>query len=110
MTFWLDKQLLPFLAPWIAERFGVACHSVVDLPVDRGDDEDIFLKARQLSANIISKDSDFVDLVNRLGKPPQILWITCGNRSNALMRELLISSFPQAMSLLAAGEAVVELA
>jgi predicted nuclease of predicted toxin-antitoxin system len=110
MTFWLDEQFSPFLAPWIEERFGVSCHSVVNLPVDRGDDEDIFLNARRLNAIIISKDSDFVDLVNRLGHPPQIIWVTCGNRSNALMRELFISTFSQAIELMSKGEPVVELA
>ena len=82
----------------------------MSLPVDRGSDEDIFLSARTAGAVIVSKDSDFVDLVNRLGQPPQILWITCGNRSNAHMKELLVKSFSQAMSLLAEGGAIVEIA
>jgi len=110
MTLWLDEQLSPLLAPWMEATFGVHCHSVVNLPVDRGNDQDIFLKARHDGATIISKDSDFVDLVNRFGQPPQIVWVTCGNRSNALMKELLISTLPKVMELLAAGEPVVELA
>ncbi|MDR3691389.1 MAG: DUF5615 family PIN-like protein [Fimbriimonas sp.] len=110
MTFWLDEQFSPFLAPWIEERFGVRCHSVVNLPVDRGNDLDIFLTARKSATIIVSKDSDFVDLVNRLGQPPQILWVTCGNRSNASMKDLLKNAFPQAIALLAGGEPIVELA
>ena len=110
VTFWLDEQISPLLAPWIEEQFGLTCHSVVNLLVDRRDDQDIFLSARQLGAIIISKDSDFVDLVNRLGQPPQILWVTCGNRSNNQMKELLIKALPQAIELLAAGEPLVELA
>jgi len=110
MTFWLDEQLSPLLAQWISEHFGVNCQSVVNLPVDRENDEDIFLYARQLNAIIVSKVSDFVHLVSRLGQPPQILWVTCGNRSNALIKELLLRAFPQAMALLAEGEPIVELA
>jgi len=110
MTFWLDEQFSPYLAQWIEAHFGVICCSVVNLPVDRGDDEDIFLSARELGAIIVSKDSDFADLVNRLGQPPQILWVTCGNRSNVLMKELLIRTFPQAIELLTIGEPIVELA
>ncbi|MDF5718318.1 MAG: DUF5615 family PIN-like protein [Rhizonema sp. NSF051] len=30
---------------------------------------------------MITKDSDFVDLVDRLGTPPQIIWLTCGDTS-----------------------------
>ncbi len=110
MTFWLDEQISPLLAPWIQEIFGVTCHSVVNLPVDRGDDADIFQSAGRMGAVIVSKDSDFVDLVNRLGQPPQVLWVTCGNRSNSSMKELLMLAFPEALRLLAAGEPIVELA
>jgi predicted nuclease of predicted toxin-antitoxin system len=35
---------------------------------------------------IMTKDSDFVDLVCRLGVPPQILWLTCGNVTNRNLR------------------------
>jgi predicted nuclease of predicted toxin-antitoxin system len=37
----------------------------------------------------MTKDSDFVDLVERLGPPPQIIWLTCGNTSNLRLREIL---------------------
>ena len=110
MTLWLDEQLSPLLAPWIEKQFGVACESVVDLPVDRTNDEDIFLSARDLRAVIVSKDSDFVDLVNRLGAPPQLIWVTCGNRSNAFMKELLIAAFPLAIEVIRSGEPIVEIA
>lgn len=84
--------------------------SVVDLPVDRASDEDIFRMARDLSAVIISKDSDFVDLVRRLGAPPRLIWVTCGNRSNALLKELFLAALPQATELIRSGEPIVEIA
>ena len=31
---------------------------------------------------MITKDRDFVELLGRLGPPPKIIWITCGNTSN----------------------------
>ncbi|MFH1872825.1 MAG: DUF5615 family PIN-like protein [Pseudomonadota bacterium] len=37
-------------------------------------DGKIFNAARQAGTVIISKDSDFVDLVSRHGIPPQLLW------------------------------------
>jgi len=51
-----------------------------------------------------------VDLVARLGPPPQILWLTCGNTSNAFLREVLREAWPRIAELLAAGEPLVELA
>jgi predicted nuclease of predicted toxin-antitoxin system len=57
----------------------------------------------------MTKDRDFVDLVNRHGAPPQILWVTCGNTSNARLREILSAAFPDARQLLEAGEQLVEI-
>jgi predicted nuclease of predicted toxin-antitoxin system len=58
---------------------------------------------------IMSKDSDFVDLVCRLGAPPQILWLTCGNVTNRNLRELLTATLPEAIEQLQQGELVVEI-
>lgn len=57
----------------------------------------------------MSKDEDFRLLAERLGPPPQILWITCGNTSNARLREILTKSLPAAIDLLRRGEPLVEI-
>ncbi len=111
MKIWLDAQLPPALAPWIANSFGVDCHAVRDLGLRDADDQTIFHSARSAGQVVIlSKDSDFVDLVLRLGPPPQILWLTCGNVTNRRLRALLDQVFPDALRLLDAGDAVIELA
>jgi len=70
----------------------------------------IFQKARQQGVVIMSKDSDFVDMVLRFGVPPQLLWVTCGNVTNQRLQNLLAQIFPRAQELLVSGEAVVEIA
>ena len=57
----------------------------------------------------MTKDSDFVLLQDRLGTPPQVLWLTCGNTSNARLRQLLHNLLPTALALLRAGEDLVEI-
>lgn len=57
----------------------------------------------------MTKDSDFVDLVCRLGIPPQIIWLTCGNVTNRNLRQLLTTTFPDALERLRDGEAIVEI-
>lgn len=57
----------------------------------------------------MTKDSDFVDLVDRLGVPPQIIWLTCGNTSNARLREILSLTLPEALEILSSGERLVEI-
>ena len=48
-------------------------------------------------------------LVDRLGVPPQIIWLTCGNTSSARLREILGSVLPAALELLRSGEHLVEI-
>ena len=57
----------------------------------------------------MTKDSDFVDLVCRLGTPPQIIWLTCGNVTNLYLRQILIVTLPDALERLRQGEMIVEI-
>lgn len=72
-------------------------------------DLDIFQAARAANAVIMTKDSDFIDLVCRLGTPPQILWLTCGNVTNRNLRRLLTATLPEAIEQLQQGEMIVEI-
>ena len=72
-------------------------------------DLEIFKAAREANVTVISKDSDFVELAKRLGPPPQLVSLTCGNASNRRLRELFKKSFPDACKLLEAGAPVVEI-
>jgi predicted nuclease of predicted toxin-antitoxin system len=106
---WIDTQLSPALARWISETFGVAAHAVRDLGLREAKDLVIFHAAREAGAVVMSKDSDFVLLLERFSPPPQVLWVTCGNTSNARMREILRKSLPEARVRLEQGEPLVEI-
>jgi predicted nuclease of predicted toxin-antitoxin system len=106
---WIDAQLSPALARWMSETFGVTAHVVRDLGLRDAKDVPIFHAAREAGAVIMSKDSDFVLLLERFGPPPQILWVTCGNTSNAWLRDVLRKSFPEARARLEQGEPLVEI-
>ncbi|MGC2602222.1 MAG: DUF5615 family PIN-like protein [Rhodomicrobium sp.] len=108
-TVWVDVQLPPSLAPWLRERYNVSAFSLRDLGLRDAEDIEIFKAARLQNALLISKDGDFVDLVQRLGTPPQLVWVTCGNVINANLKEIFSAVFADALNLLQAGEAVVEI-
>ncbi len=57
----------------------------------------------------MTKDIDFVRLLELHGPPPQILWVTLGNTSNARMREVLERTLSRAVALLESGEPLVEI-
>lgn len=109
MKLWLDAQLPPALAAWITVTFGIDTQSVRDLGLREAKDPQIFQAARDAETVVMTKDSDFVELVERLGSPPQVLWITCGNTTNARLKQILVKCFPPAIQLLQQGEPVVEI-
>jgi len=110
VTFWIDAQLSPALAPWINDAFeDIEAISVRRLGLRDAEDEEIYAAAREAAAVVMSKDHDFVEMVLRHGSPPQLLWITCGNTSNARMRSILMHALPDAMALLRQGEQIVEI-
>jgi predicted nuclease of predicted toxin-antitoxin system len=109
MTIWVDAHLSPAIATWITNTFEIEAIALRDLGLRDAEDVDIFAAAQAQGAIVLTKDSDFVDLVERLGPPPQIIWLTCGNTSNAKLREILSKTLPKALELLAAGEALVEI-
>jgi predicted nuclease of predicted toxin-antitoxin system len=110
MTFWLDAHLDPNLAAWLGARFGVSAKHVKELALDRATDREIFDAGRRFGAIVIvSKDSDFVDLVTLLGAPPQVLRLTFGNLSTVAAQAVLAKSFPDAMKLLESGAPWVDI-
>ena len=57
----------------------------------------------------MTKDSDFVDLAERLDAPPKIIWLTCRNISNIRLKEILSVTLLNAIEFLEAGEKLVEI-
>jgi predicted nuclease of predicted toxin-antitoxin system len=109
MIIWLDAQLPPSVAAWITATFGVEAHAVRDLGLRDARDPQVFQAAGAARAVVMTKDSDFVELLQRLGPPPKVLWVTCGNTSNARLREVLQLELAAAIGRLEAGEALVEI-
>ncbi len=108
-TIWIDAQLPPAITTCITDTLGISAIALRDLDLRDAEDLEIFEAAKAQDAVIMTKDSDFVDLVNRLGTPPQIIWLTCGNTSNARLREIFTSTLQEALKLLEAGETIVEI-
>lgn len=72
-------------------------------------DPSIYQAARDAAAVVMTKDSDFAELLGRLGPPPQVLWVTSGNTSNVRLREIPARVLPAALKLLEQGEPLVEI-
>ena len=109
MTIWLDAQLSPAIATWIRLQYGMSAVALRDLGLRDATDREIFFAARVADAVVMTKDSDFVSLLEKHGPPPKVIWLTCGNTSNAGLKEILIGTLEKALELLQAGERLVEI-
>ena len=109
MIVWIDAQLPPALVLWFRDGASIQAHAVRDLGLRDTPDHKIFAAARQHGYVIMSKDIDFVELVTRLGPPPQIVRVTCGNVTTAAMISILEKGWTDVARLLAAGEPLIEI-
>ena len=109
MTIWIDAQLSPAIAAWIAHTYGIPALAVRDIGLRQAKDKIIFDAARAANVVVMTKDSDFVELLERHGPPPKVLWVTCGNTSNLKLQEILSHTLSDALELLERGESLVEI-
>ncbi len=109
MKLWLDAQLPPRLADWLNQTFGIEAAALRDLGLRDASDRRIFAAAREANVVLVSKDIDFVNLIQELGPPPKLLWVTCGNVSNARLEIVFTATFERACELLREGRTVVEI-
>lgn len=109
MTIWIDAQLSPAISFWIESNFAVTAFALRDLGLRDAEDEEIFPAAKKANAVGITKDSDFISLLEKQGSPPKIIWLTCGNTSNANLKNILSATLQDAIDLLEKGEELVEI-
>jgi predicted nuclease of predicted toxin-antitoxin system len=106
---WVDAQLSPAIARWLRDTLGLDASALREIGLRDADDEEIFAAARNDNAIVMTKDADFILLLERLGPPPKIILLTCGNTSNAHLKTILRSTLTDAMELLNSGDDIVEI-
>lgn len=110
MKLWVDAQISPTIATWINRTFeGIEAKSVRSLGLRDAPDPLIYERAKAANVVVMGKDDDFIDLIQNQGTPPTFIWVTCGNTSNAKLREILKYALPKAKELLESGEVIVEI-
>lgn len=109
MILWLDAQLPPTLAIWLSATFSIKAVALRDIGLRDAEDSNIHQLAKIAGAIILSKDSDFVELVERMGAPPHLIWLRCGNLTNPALEVLLSTTLRDALDQIQAGAPIVEI-
>ena len=106
MRFLIDAQLPPGLCGWFAGK-GFPAQHVTDNLGGQTPDRLVAEFAVSSAWILVTKDDDF-----RLRFPPvdyQLVWLRCGNITNAALRLWLDARWPEAAARLEAGDRLVEL-
>ncbi len=110
IAIWIDAQISPVIATWIDQNYEeIGAKPVRDVGLRDAEDEEIFEAAREADVIVMSKDSDFTELLERNGPPPKVIWLTCGNTSNQKLRKILRRMLRPVVKILEGSEAIVEI-
>jgi len=109
MTIWVDAHISPRLASWINEKIPYEAYSLRRIGLRDANNREIYEAARSADAVIISKDSNFLDLIGKYGSPPRLIYLRCGNTTNQRLREILGVHLQNAMQQPSEGETVLRL-
>lgn len=98
---WLDTNISPIIAKWMMDHTGMTVKSSYSLAFKETQDIDIY-NAAKAYGNIIlvSKDSDFSELISRLGAPPKLVNIKFGNSDNKRLWSILQPKIIEVINLL----------
>ena len=88
MKLLIDQNLSPVLAKYFIDFFDASIH-VQDLGLDASDDIFVWEFAKSNNFTIVTKDSDFNNIVTLLGFPPKVIWLRKGNCSTSQIKELI---------------------
>lgn len=91
MRLLLDNNLSRRLVRSLADALPNAAH-VADQGLETASDTEVWAFARASGYSIVTKDSDFNDLLVVHGPPPKVIWLRIGNCTTAQVEILLRSN------------------
>lgn len=107
MMFLIDAQLPPALVHWLHERGHTAEH-VADVGLSDAEDVDVWNRAAQDGATIVTKDEDFAERAARDSSSPVIVWLRIGNSTNRALLHWLSPRWAEIEELLESGNRLIE--
>jgi len=91
MKLLFDHNLSFRLIDKISDLFSESLH-VYQVNLNEAEDIRIWEYASKNNFTIITKDTDFFDLVSLKGFPPKVIWIKRGNCSTKEIAEIIVNS------------------
>ena len=98
---WVDMHFSPIISKWLQKETDWNVKSFYFLKLNTEDDITIYKKAKSSGKIIlVSKDSDFPEIISRLGSPPKLIKVNIGNCSNKILWKILKKEIISAVKIL----------
>ena len=98
MKLFFDHNLSPRLVNRLADLFPDSNHAYL-LGMDQSSDREIWNYAQVNTFTIVTRDSDYNDLLIVHGFPPKVIWIRRGNCSTNDIELMLRSHYPEILAM-----------
>lgn len=98
MKLLFDHNLSPRLVNRLADLFPKSSH-IYMLGLEQADDQEVWRYAQSNEFIIVTRDSDYNELLVLHGFPPKVIWIRRGNCSTAAIEEMLQSHLSEIQAL-----------
>ena len=108
MKFLVDANLPPALAAWLASQ-GHDAHHLTELGLERMSDREIWARARDIGACVVTKDEDFVMMRALDNQGPAVIWVRTGNTTKRALLARFSRSFAAIIASLERGETIIEI-
>ena len=106
MSLLFDENISSRIPNLISDTFPNSTH-VKSCNLTTTDDEIVWQFARDYDLTIVTKDSDFQQLIVRMGHPPKVIWIRRGNYPTSEIVNMLRHSADDIRAFLVNPEASV---
>lgn len=98
MKLLFDQNLSPRLCDLLADLFPNSAH-LDPLGLGTADDRIVWNYARKNEYTVVTKDSDFSEIIVLLGFPPKVIWIRSGNCSTREIEQILRDNYDAILQL-----------
>ena len=98
MKLLFDQNLSPRLCDRLADLFPGSAH-LDPLGLGTADDRVVWNYARKNEYTVVTKDSDFSEIIVLLGFPPKVIWIRRGNCSTREIEQILRDNYDAILQL-----------
>jgi predicted nuclease of predicted toxin-antitoxin system len=104
----LDNNISPTLCKEFKDIYPGIIH-VSQVSLENAGDIVVWEYAREKDLHIMTKDKDFIALLNQKGHPPKIIWLQLGNCTNKEIQAIIMKQKTTIKHFISSGKGILKI-